>query len=165
MNFRLPIFCYHFSLSKVLYTVAATCNIRRSPKITIDEAMAQMNLVSSGSSRESSIADCSDLASFNKDHSEDACSLDSSALGQAATSGNSTPGNFAFTWKNKDNAPKFHLFSGTPGVKANLSSNSSIIDIFQAFIPTEIIDLTTDETNCYAVSKSSKRNQLKNDRT
>ena len=65
--------------------------MRRSTKITIDEAIAQMNLVSSGSSRESSIADSSDLASFSEDHSEDACILDSSALGQAATSGTSTP--------------------------------------------------------------------------
>ena len=114
-----------------------------------------MNLVSLGSSRESSIADSSDLASFSEDHSEDAYSVDSSALGQAATSGNSrpTPGNFAFTWKNKDNAPKIHVFSGTPGVKANLSSNSSILDMFQAFIPVEIIDLTVDETNRYALSK------------
>ena len=55
--------------------------MRRSAKITIDEAVAQMNLVSSGLSRESSIADSSDLASFSEDHSEDACSLDSSALG------------------------------------------------------------------------------------
>ena len=114
--------------------------------------MAQMNLVSSGSSMESNIADSSDLASFSEDHSEDAYSLDSSALGQAATSGTSTPRNFAFTWKNKDNAPKIHVFSGTPGVKVNLSSNSSILDIFQAFIPIKIIDLTADETNRYAVS-------------
>ena len=139
--------------------------MKRSAKITNDEAMAQMNLVSSGSSRKSSIADSSDLESFSEDHNEDACSLDSSALGQAATSGTSTPGNFAFTWKNKDNAPKFHLFSGTPGVKANLSSNCSILDIFQAFIPTKIIDLTVDETNRYAVSKPSKCNPLKNDMT
>ena len=104
--------------------------MRRSAKITIDEAMAQMNLVSSGSSSESSIADSSDLASFSEDHRQDACSLDSSALGQVATSGTSNPGNFAFTWKNKDNAPKIYLFSGAPGVKANLSSNSSILDIF-----------------------------------
>ena len=75
--------------------------MRCNAKITIDEAMAQMNLVSSGSSRKSSIADSSDLASFSKDHSEDACSLDSPALGQVATSGTSTPENFAFTWKNK----------------------------------------------------------------
>ena len=135
--------------------------MRRRAKITIDEAMAQMNLVSSGSSSESSIADSSDLASFSKDHNEDACSLDSSALGQVATSGTSNPGNFAFTWKNKDNAPKIHLFSGTPGMKANLSSNSSILDIFQAFIPTEIMDLIADETNRYAVSKPSRRNPLK----
>ena len=124
-----------------------------------------MNLVDSGSSRESSVADSSDLASFSEDHSEGACSLDSSVLGQAATSGTSTPGNFAFTWKKKDNASKIHLFSSTPGVKANLSSNSSILDIFQAFIPTEIIDLTADETNRNAASKSSKRNPLKNDMT
>ena len=83
--------------------------MRRSAEITIVEAVAQMNLISSGSSRESSIADSSDLASFSEDHSEDDCSLDSSALGQAATSGASTPGNFAFTWKNKDNAPKIHF--------------------------------------------------------
>ena len=139
--------------------------MRRSAKTTIDEAMAQVNLVGSGSSRESSIADSSDLASFSEDHSEDAWSLDLSALGQVTTSGTSTPGNFAFTVKNKDNAPKIHLFSGTPGVKANLSSNSSILDIFQAFIPTEIIDLTADETNRYAVSKPSKRNPFKNDMT
>ena len=120
-----------------------------------------MNLVRSGSSRESSIAVSSDLASFSEDHSEDAYSLDSFALGQAATSGTSTPGNFAFTWKYKDNAPKIHVFSGTSGVKANLSSNSSILDIFQAFISIEIIDLTADETNRYAVSKPSKRNPLK----
>ena len=139
--------------------------MRRRAKITIDEAMAQMNLVDSGSSRESSVADSSDLASFSKDHSEDACSLDSSVLGQAATSGTSTPENFAFTWKEKDNAPKIHLFSSTPGVKANLSSNSSILDLFQAFIPTEIIDLTADEINRYAVSKPSRRNPLKNNMT
>ena len=84
--------------------------MRCSAKITIDEAMAQINLANSGSLRESSIADSSDLASFSEDHSEDACSLDSSALGQAATLGTSTPGNFAFTWKNKDNAPKTHYF-------------------------------------------------------
>ena len=42
--------------------------MRRRAKITIDEAMAQINLVSSGSSRESSIAYSSDLASFSKDH-------------------------------------------------------------------------------------------------
>ena len=101
--------------------------MRRSAKTTIDEAMAQVNLVGLGSSRESSIADSSDLASFSEDHSEDACSLDSSALGQVTTLGTSTPGNFAFTVKNKDNAPKIHLFSGTPGVKANLSSNNSIL--------------------------------------
>ena len=136
--------------------------MRHSAETTIVEAMAQMNLISSGSSRECCIADSSDLASFSEDHSEDACSLDLSALSQAATSGTSTPGNFAFTWKNKDNAPKIHLFSGTPVVKANLSSNSSILDIFQAFIPTEIIDLTADETNHY---KPSKRNPLKNDMT
>ena len=59
--------------------------------------MAQMNLVSSGLSMESSIADSSDLASFSEDYSEDAYSVDSSALGQAATSGTSTTGNFAFT--------------------------------------------------------------------
>ena len=135
--------------------------MRHSAKITIDEAMAQMNLVSLGSSKESSIADSSDLASFSKDYSEDACSLDSSALGQAATSGTSTLRNFAFTWKNKENAPKIHLFSGTPEVKADLSSNNSITDIFQAFISTEIIDLIADETNCYAVSKTSRRNLLK----
>ena len=139
--------------------------MKRSAETTIVEAMAQMNLISSGSSRESSIADSSDLASFSKDHSENACSLDLSALVQAATSGTGTPGNFAFTWKNKDNASKIHLFSGTPGVKANLSSNCCIPDIFQAFIPTEIIDLTADETNRYAVSKPSKRNPLKNDVT
>ena len=139
--------------------------MRCSAKITIDEAMAQMNLVSSGSSRESSIADSSDLANFSENHSEDVYIFDLSALGRAATSGTSTPENFAFTWKNKDNAPKIHLFSGTPGVKANLSSNSNILDIFQAFIPTEIIDLTADETNRYAVSKPSKRNPLKNDMT
>ena len=132
-----------------------------SAKITIDKAMAQMNLVSSGLSRESSMANSSDLASFNENHSENACSFDSSALGQAATLGIITPGNFAFKWKNKDNAPKIHLFSGTPGVKANLSSNSSILDIFQTSIPTEKIDLTADETNCYAVSKPSRHNPLK----
>ena len=125
--------------------------MRRSAKTTIDEAMSQVNLVGSGSSRESSIANSSDLASFSEDHNKDGCSLDSSALGQVTTSGTSTPGNFAFTVKNKDNAPKIHLFSGTPGMKANLSSNSSKLDIFQAFIPTEIIDLTADKTNCYAV--------------
>ena len=46
-------------------------------------------------------------------------------------------------------------------MKANLSSNSSILDIFQAFIPTEIIDFIADETNCYAVSKLSRRKPLK----
>ena len=135
--------------------------MRRNAKITIDEAMAQMNLVSLGSSRKSSIANSSDLASFSEDHSEDACILDSSALGQTTTSGTNTPGNFAFTWKNKENAPKIHLFSGTPGVKANLSNNSSILDIFQAFISTKIIDLIADETNRYAVSKPSRRIPLK----
>ena len=57
--------------------------------------------------------------------------------------------------------PKIHLFSGTPGVKANLISSSSILDIFQALIPIDIIDLTADETNRYVVSKPSKRNPLK----
>ena len=42
--------------------------MRRRAKITIDEAMAQINLVSSGSSRESSIAYSLHLASFSKDH-------------------------------------------------------------------------------------------------
>ena len=135
--------------------------MRCSAKITIDKAINQMNSVSSGSSRESSIADSSDLVSFSEDHSEDAYSLDSSALGEASTSGFSTPANFAFTWKNKDNAPKIHLLFGIPGVKANLSSNSSIPDIFQTFIPTEILDLIADETNCYAVSKPSRHNPLK----
>ena len=46
-------------------------------------------------------------------------------------------------------------------MKANLSSNNSILDIFQTFIPIEIIDLTADETNRYAVSKPSKRNPLR----
>ena len=72
--------------------------MRRSAEIIIDEAMAQMDLVSSGSSSESSISDSSDLASRSEDLSEDTCSLNSSALGSAATSGTSIPGNFAFTW-------------------------------------------------------------------
>ena len=55
---------------------------------------------------------------------------------------------------------KFFFF-GTPGVKANLSSNSSILNIFQALIATEIIDLIAKETNCYAVSKPSRCNPLK----
>ena len=130
--------------------------MRRSAKITIDEAMARMNLVSSGSSRESSIAYSSDLASFSEDHHMVPANLDSSALGKAATSGTSTPGNVVFTWKNKDNAPKIHIFSGTPGVKANLSSNSRYL--ISSII--EIIDLTADETNHYAVSKPSRRNPL-----
>ena len=46
-------------------------------------------------------------------------------------------------------------------MKANLSSNSSIIDIFQVFIPIDIIDLTADETNRYAVLKPSKCNPLR----
>ena len=46
-------------------------------------------------------------------------------------------------------------------MKANLSSNSSILDIFQAFIPSEMIDLIADKTNCYAASKPSWHNHLK----
>ena len=50
----------------------------RRADITIDQAMSQMDLASSGSSSESSIADSSDLASFSKDGNEDDYSLDSS---------------------------------------------------------------------------------------
>ena len=134
---------------------------RRRADITIDQAMSQMDLASSGSSSESSIADSSDLASFSEDGNEDDCSLDLSALGQATTSGTSTPGNFTFTWNSQDNVPKIHPFTGTPGVKADLRNNSSILDIFQAFIPPEMITLIADETNRYAASKPSRRNPLK----
>ena len=81
---------------------------RRRADITIDQTMSQMDLASSESSSESSIADSSDLASFSKDGNEDDCSLDSSALGQATISGTSTPGNFTFTWNSQDNVPKIH---------------------------------------------------------
>ena len=90
---------------------------RRRAEITIDQAMSQMDLVSSGSSSESSIADSSDVASLTTD-------VDSSALGQATTSGISTPGNLTFTWNSQDNVPKIHPFTGTPGVKADLPDNS-----------------------------------------
>ena len=74
--------------------------MRHSAYISVDAAMAQMELVSSESPNESSIAESSDLASLRKDHSEDDSSLDSCALGQAATLCSSIPENFAFTWKN-----------------------------------------------------------------
>ena len=83
--------------------------MRHSAYISVDAAMVQMELVSSESPSGSSIADSSDLASFSKDHSEDDSSLDSSALGQAATLCASIPENFAFTWKNQDNASKVEL--------------------------------------------------------
>ena len=118
-----------------------------------------MNLASSGSSSESSLADSSDLSSPSEDDSEGSSSLD--ALGQAATSSTSTQGNVGFTWTNQDNIPYIYSFSGTPGINANLSSNSSILDIFQSFIPNDMIDLIVDETNRYAASKPSKRNPLK----
>ena len=46
-------------------------------------------------------------------------------------------------------------------MKADLRNNRSILDIFQAFIPPEMITLTVDETNRYAASKPSRRNPLK----
>ena len=134
-----------------------SCNMKR--RADIDQAIAQMDLASSGSSSESSLADSSDLSSSSKDDSEGSSSLD--ALGQAATSSTSMQGSVGFTWTNQDNIPYYHSFSGTPGIKANLSSNSSVLDIFQAFIPNDMIDLIVDETNRYAASKPSKRDPLK----
>ena len=122
----------------------------------IDQAMTQMDLASSGSSSESSLTDSSDLSSPSKDDSEGSSSLD--ALGQPATSSTSMQDNIGFTWTNQDNIPYIHSFSGTPGIKANLSS---ILDIFQAFVPNDMIDLIVDETNRYAASKPSKRDPLK----
>ena len=80
--------------------------MRSSTKITIDEAMAQMNLVSSGSSRE----DNSDRASFSEDYSEDAYSLDSSALGQVATSVTSISETLLLHGRIKTILPKFIYF-------------------------------------------------------
>ena len=47
-----------------------------------------------------------------------------------------------------------------PDVKANPKRNSSILDIFHAFIPTDMIDLIADESNCYSSSKPSASNLL-----
>ena len=151
-------FSYQYFTTNILNLLSKiySCNMKRRADIDIDQAMAQMDLASSGSSSESSLADSSDLSSPSKDDSEGSSSLD--ALGQPATSSTSTQGNIGFTWTNQDNIPYIHSFSGTPGIKANLSS---ILDIFQAFIPNDMIDLIADKTNRYAASKPSKHDPFK----
>ena len=51
---------------------------------------------------------------------------------------------------NQGDIPYIHPFSETE-IKADLSSNSRILDIFKAFIPSDMIDMIVDKTNCYAL--------------
>ena len=71
-------FSYQYFTTNILDLLSKiySCNMKRIADIDIDQAIAQMNLASSGSSSESSLADSSDLSSPSEDDNEGSSSLE-----------------------------------------------------------------------------------------
>jgi hypothetical protein len=53
-------------------------------------------------------------------------------------------------WKNTDNIPKIHPFTGLPGIKILIDHSSHIIDIFLSFVSEELLQDIVDQTNTFA---------------